>query len=75
MVVLGIVLIGIGFAIVIRPGNLPGDGPDRIGPYKSPRLASSPNRPKKESGTRTLVRLIVGFGVMAVGGLCIALGA
>ena len=70
---LGGLLIAIGFVIVIRPANLPGianvEDPHLYIPFRNRRSS-----PDAESRRRTLVRLLVGGGVMALGGLCLALG-
>ena len=70
MVGLGLLLIGVGFVIVVRPAGLPG-----VTEVYAPR-ANIPSRnrqnpPDAESRRRTLVRLLVGFGVMAIGVVCI----
>src|SRR6187431_1249154 len=64
---LGGLLIAIGFAIVVQPANLPG-----ITEVADPHLhipsRNRQNPPDAESRRRTLVRLLVGFGVIALGG-------
>lgn len=68
---LGGLLIAIGFVIVVRPANLPGvanvNADPRVFAFRNRR-----NLLDAESRRRTLVRLLVGFGVMALGGLCLA---
>jgi hypothetical protein len=70
---LGGLLIAIGLVIVIRPANLPGianvEDPHLYIPFRNRR-----NPPDAESRRRTLIRLLVGFGFVALGGLCVALG-
>jgi len=70
---LGGILAAIGFAIVVRPANLPGvanvEDPQLRIPFRNRRTA-----PDRESPRRTLARLLIGFGVMALGVLIIALG-
>ena len=71
---LGGLLIAIGFAIVVRPANLPGVANNVEDPHLHIPFRNRRNPPGSESRRRTLVRLLVGFGVMALGGLCVVLG-
>jgi len=70
---LGGLLIAIGFVILVRPGNLPGatnaEDPHHYVPFRNRR-----NPPDAEPRQRMLVRLLVGVGFMALGGLCLAFG-
>ena len=71
---IGGLLITVGFVIVVRPANLPDvqnnvEDPHLHIPFRNRRVP-----PDAESRRRTLVRLVVGFGVMVLGGLCLALG-
>ena len=73
MIGLGGLLIAIGFVTVVRPANLPG-----VTEVYEPR-ANIPSRnrqvpPDPETRRRTVLRWLVGFGVIAAGVLCIVFG-
>jgi len=70
---LGGLLIAIGFAIVVRPANLPGVT-EVADPHLYVPSRNRQNPPDEEGRRRRLVRLLSGFGVIALGCLCIALG-
>jgi uncharacterized membrane protein YbhN (UPF0104 family) len=71
---IGGLLIATGFAIVVRPANLPGVSNNVEDPHLYIPFRNRRDPPDAESRRRTLVRLLVGFGVMALAGLCVALG-
>jgi hypothetical protein len=71
---LGGLLVAIGFAIVVRPANLPGVANDVEDPHLYIPFRNRRHPPDAETRRRTLLRLLVGFGVMALGGLCVVLG-
>jgi hypothetical protein len=64
----------IGFVIVVRPANLPGAANNVEDPHLYIPFRNRRSPPDAEERRRTLVRLLVGFGVMALGGLCVAFG-
>ena len=71
---LGGLLIAIGFVIVVRPGNLPGFTNQSADPYvRLPFPPPKDDHPDPQSPRRTLVRVLIGLGVMVLGGLCIVL--
>ena len=72
----GGLLIGLGFVIVVRPRNLPTRSTK---PYGSFDELSGPSHrdylpPDIEGPRRMLIRLLVGVGLLALGGLCLAFG-
>jgi len=71
---IGGLLIALGFVIVVRPRNLPTRSTK--GPFDelSYPAHSTYLPPDTESRRRMVVRVLVGVGFMAVGGLLIALG-
>jgi hypothetical protein len=71
---LGGLLVTIGFAIVVRPANLPGVANNVEDPHLYILFRNRRHPPDAETRRRTLLRLLVGFGVMALGGLCVVLG-
>jgi hypothetical protein len=72
----GGLLIAIGFVIVVRPRNLPTMSTKPANSFDELSFPSHRKHlpPDTESRRRTLVRLFVGVGVMALGRLCLALG-
>ena len=74
---LGGLLIAIGFVIVVRPGNLPSSMIGPADPFAEVGFdgRSLRNDLDTQSRRRTVVRLVIGLGVMVVGVLCIVLGA
>ena len=71
VVILGGLLIVIGFVILVRPGNLPGSTFNQMDPYAELAYPPPRNHSEEESRRRTVVRVLVGLGVMVIGGLCI----
>ena len=87
VVLLGVVLIFIGFVLVVaRRGLLPGTSSegDPLGdtqPRRVPELVSrchitapSGIAPDTQSRRRKLVEMLIGVGLMVLGGLCIVFG-
>jgi drug/metabolite transporter (DMT)-like permease len=75
MFVLGLVLIAIGLVLVIPRDVLGGwntNEGDVFGRYSSPRPS---NDPDTLSPRAKLVRVLLGLGFMALGGLCMAFGS
>ena len=73
---IGGLLIALGFVIVVRPRNLPTRSSQPWGNLDEPSFPSHKDYlpPDTESRRRKRVRVFVGVGVMALGGLCLALG-
>jgi len=70
---IGGLLIALGFVIVVRPANLPGVT-EVADPRHNVPSRNRQNPPDPESRRRMGIRVLVGVGCFALGGLCIALG-
>ena len=70
---LGVLLIGIGFVIVVGPGNLPSSMIGPQAPFADVGFdaRTAKNDVDSPSRRRKVVRLVVGFSVIVVGVLCI----
>ena len=75
-VVLGIVLIAIGFVLVVPRGRLPSSMISPVNPYAEIGFDGRSSRDDLDSPSsrHKRVRFLVGLGVMAIGVLCIVFG-
>jgi drug/metabolite transporter (DMT)-like permease len=77
MVWLGVLLLAIGFALVVPPGQVPSSTStdEVILPTGGVSTRPSWRAPDAQGPRRKRVRFLVGLGLMALGGLCIAFGS
>jgi hypothetical protein len=76
MVALGAVLIAVGIVIVIPRRMIPGSTSNEENLAVGPHWIRSPRGPTDaESRRRKLFGVLIGLGLIALGGLCIASGS